>query len=508
MPVKYLTDQLSYPAWAGERYKKLDKFQRFLDGTIYEGLRYAFSDEYENGTQKYIPLRERRPSVIYNLPRIIVNRSTRLLFGGKHFPKLLTSDASTVGFLQSLVETSNLQAAMLETAFVGSIGSVAVFFCVYEGKFFYEIHNPRCCMPIFDAQRELEEVFIMYVLLGYDLKSAGYAIAPEDIQREFFFAKRFTKLEEIRYQPLKVEEFEDESSFTIDPNRSSRHNFGFVPGVWIKNLWPTYGVDGECTFSQILSVSVEIDYQLSQCGRGLKYNSDPQLLVKEPPGSPDQGPTVRSASNALFVGEDGDAKLLEISGQGQKAVLEYVKQLRQYSFEVASSSQKDPETSYGNMSGRAMEILEGELIGLAAGLRLTYGEMGLKPLLVKILRAAASLGLIASDPTKVKDFNLELYWGNWFDPTPVDLQQTETALSLALNGRRLYPAEARMLSASVWGVGNTDPKQLEERWPIPEVVEGVNDGNIRPTPETRLRTGGVAAVGAGGSDGRDAKVSS
>ena len=58
---------------------------------------------------------------------------------------------------------------------------------------------------------------------------------------------------------------------------------GFVPMVWIRNLPSgTDDVDGECTFEAAISTIMEMDYQLSQAGRGLKYASDPTLLIKEP----------------------------------------------------------------------------------------------------------------------------------------------------------------------------------------------------------------------------------
>jgi hypothetical protein len=477
MPVKYIVEQIQFPSWAGDRFKKLDIYQRFLDGKIYDHLQFPFYQEVEDGTQAYIPLRERRPSVIYNLCRLVVNRSSRLLFGGKHFPKFICPDKEAVEFIQRVKDKFNLQGAMLEAAYTGAIGSVGVFFSIIEENIAFEIINPRWCMPRFDKLCELEEVMIMYPVCGYDLYSCGYSIDEDDINEEFFFAKKLTKTEEIRFVPIKVDEYEKQSNLVIDKERSVVHDFGFVPGVWIKNLFPGEGVDGECTFSQILNSSVEIDYQLSQCGRGLKYNSDPQLMIKEPSGNSTlvtspmgnaDTPTIRSASNALFVGEEGDAKLLEISGAGQKAVLDYVKQVRQYALETVASSVKDAESSYGNTSGRAMEILEGDLVAFASVLRLTYGEKGLKPLVFKLLKAAKLKGWVNSDPTSDKDFDIELYWGNWFDPTPTDMSQTEIALDLAVKSKRLFMHEARMISAGMWDVGHSDPHKLEAQWPIPD----------------------------------------
>ena len=44
---------------------------------------------------------------------------------------------------------------------------------------------------------------------------------------------------------------------------------------------------------------IEIDYQLSQAGRGLKYSSDPTLWIKEPAGL--EGEVVRGAATAPDV---------------------------------------------------------------------------------------------------------------------------------------------------------------------------------------------------------------
>jgi hypothetical protein len=490
MPVRYITDHIQFPEWAGLRYKRLDILERFREGTIYDCLPYPFYQELDG--DNYIPLRDRRPSVIYNMASVVVTRSVSLLFSDKHWPVLHATDEDTFNFLQQTVNNSELQSAMLEAAYQGSLGSVLVLFVLNEGKYQYEVWNPKYCRPKFDAERELEEVFIMYPTYGYELAAVGFNIAPEDTDETFLYGKRVTTEEEIIYQPLRVDEFTEEADFK--EKSKATHELGFVPGVWIKNFPSTGGIDSDSTYGKILHFCVEIDYQLSQCGRGLKYNSDPQLLIKEPPGDSQLGlfsesqSRVRSASNALYVGTEGDAKLLEISGQGQKAVLEFVKQLRQYALETARGSKKDPEHAYGNMSGRAMEILDEDLIALASVFRLSYGESGLKPLLVKMLKAAAQQSLIASDPTEADDFALRLVWGNWFDPTPTDLLQTEEALDIAVKDRRLYMSEARMIAKSLWNVGHAEPEEVDKEYPIPPEPE---------LPELELQKQKLAVTGNG-----------
>src|SRR5881394_1891984 len=64
------------------RQKKLFILKKFLDNSIYDNL-IPFQVEYDGEGKggKYIKLVRRRPSAIYNLPKIIVNESTSLLFG-------------------------------------------------------------------------------------------------------------------------------------------------------------------------------------------------------------------------------------------------------------------------------------------------------------------------------------------------------------------------------------------------------------------------------------------
>ena len=109
------------------------------------------------------------------------------------------------------------------------------------------------------------------------------------------------------------------------------HALGFVPIAWIRNLSGGDDIDGECTFRAAIETQIEIDYQLSQAGRGLKYSSDPTLLIKEP--AADAGQMQRTADTALIVSEKGDAKLLEIGGTASAAVIAYVETLRKFAIE-------------------------------------------------------------------------------------------------------------------------------------------------------------------------------
>src|SRR6202453_1436011 len=135
---------------------------------------------------------------------------------------------------------------------------------------------------------------------------------------------------------------------------------------------------------------VEIDYQLSQVGRGLKYSSDPTLLLKNP-ALPD-GEFIKGARNALIVSEKGDAPLLELGGTASAAVIEYVRTLRELALESIHGNRASPERITAAQSGRALELLNQGLIWLADNLRTSYGEAGLLQLARLIVRASQTYG--------------------------------------------------------------------------------------------------------------------
>jgi hypothetical protein len=179
----------------------------------------------------------------------------------------------------------------------------------------------------------------------------------------------------------------------INFSRRVRHDLGFVPLVWIRNLpGGPDGIDGACTFRPAVETSIEIDYQLSQAGRGLKYSSDPMLMIREPAGP--QGDLVRGGGNALVLSENGDAKLLEIGGTASAAVIEYVRTLRELALEGVHGNRSSADRIAAAQSGRALELMNQGLIWLADNLRVSYGA-GILSLLRMIVLASQRCALVA-----------------------------------------------------------------------------------------------------------------
>ena len=437
-----------YPA----RQFTLDVYGRVLNGALYDHMPHGFHQEKtENGD--YVPLRDRRPGVRYNLCRLVVEDSVSLLFSEGHFPTPKSEDAATGAAAQALIKHGRLNAVMLEAATIGSVGSAAVQMQVLKAaegdgyRVFFKPFSTEFLTPRFSPQDpdRLAGIREQYKVKGADLAASGYGVAQDDLAEDFWFAREWDAVCETWITPWKVCDG-DAGAGRVDEARSVRHDLGFVPWVWIRNLpgrlklLPMGGgfggggaagysdIDGACTFEAAVETMIEIEYQLSQAGRGLKYSMDPTLLLKEP--ARDLGEFVKSPANALVVDAGGDAKMLEIGGSAFSVVLDYVRALREFALEAAHGSRADASRLSAAQSGRAMELMNQALIWLADRLRVSYGEGALLSLLRMALKAHETFPLVVGGEVLALERagGLSLSWPAWHMPTSRDLQEQATTV--------------------------------------------------------------------------------
>jgi hypothetical protein len=412
------------------RVRPLDILRRVLDGTFYDVLPYQFHEERSAGGE-YIPLRNRRPSVRYALCRVVVEDSVSLLFSEGHFPTIDCNDQNATTLLADVVKETRLNQVMIEAALRGAIGSVAVVLRLLRGRIFFDVLDTIYLTPSWDPEAPdmLLSVTERYKVAGTLLQVSGYDIPDPDI--DYWFMRRWDTQDELWFIPTPVT---DLSEPVLDQTRSVHHGLGFVPVVWIRNLpGPSSSNDpndGACTFRSAIETQIEIDYQLSQVGRGLKYSSDPTLLIKEPATTDSE--IVKGAGNALVVSQNGDAKLLEIGGTASAAVIEYVRVLREMALESVHGNRASADRLTAAQSGRALELMNQGLIWLADNLRISYGEIALLSLARMVLRAAQLYPLTVMgrqvsgiDPTA----RLSLKWPRWYPQTADDRQKDAQTLS-------------------------------------------------------------------------------
>ena len=432
-----------------ERTYRLDMLRRVLDGELYDVLPYPFSEE-RNRAGEYIPLRQRRPSARYNLCRLVVEDSVGLLFGEGRFPALQSEDEATRQALAALMKEGAWNAQLADAAIRGSIGSVAVVMRILRGRVFLDVIDSPFLTPTFDAEAPdtLVKLTEARKVKGRDLEEAGYTVPREQREAIFWYRREWGVDAETWYVPQPLAEAQEGKPPVVDEARTVRHPLGFVPALWLTNLPGGKAPDGECTFKAAIDTQIELEYLLSQGGRGLKYASDPLLMIREPAAA-DEKDIVRSAGNALIVSEKGDAKLLEIGGTATEAVLEHVRALRELALESLHGNRSNADKISAAQSGRAMELMNAPLISLADRLRVSYGEGGLLRLAQMVARASRAVPLSIGG-RQVRDLDPEgisLRWNGWFSPTEGDKLQQAQGLQ-TLTGAGLLSRETAVASVA------------------------------------------------------------
>lgn len=423
----------------------IDVLTRVLEGTIYDVLAYQFHEE-QNDAGEYIKQRERRPSVRTGLIRTVVDDSVSLLFSEGHFPAIQCDDEGLKDALAAVTKDAKLNQVLIDAATRGSVGSVAILVRFLSKRVFCDVLSTQYLTPTWNPQEPdtLLKVTELRKVTGAQLEAAGYTVPKDDATVLFWFQREWDATAETWFKPWKVTD--ENPSIVVDTERTTRHALGFVPVVWVKNLPGGDAIDGCPTFgAEAINTVIEADYQLSQAGRGLTYSSDPTLLIKEPASTGEGQPMVRSASNAIVVDKDGDAKLLEIDGTASEAVIRYVEKLREFALERMHGNRSNADKLSASQSGRALELMHQALIWLADRLRSSYGEGALLDIYRMIVAGSQKYPLTIKGKSYgqlAQGADLSLTWPAWFPPTAEDRNTLAQAVASHIDSGTMSPETA------------------------------------------------------------------
>lgn len=420
-----------------------------LDGTMYDVLGLEFHQERDQGGA-YNPIHTRAPSVRHGLCRTVVNDSVAMLFSEGHFPEIACKDEGCREALSAVIKDCQLPTAMIEGARWGSTGSVAFHVRALSSKVFVAPMRTTYLTPTWNPNDPDELILVteLYKVKGGDLRAMGYDIEPDTDAIDYWFKREWNATAENWFIPVRVSRENPALVPTvIDADRTVIHSLGFCPMVWVKNLPGGDDTDGTSTFDPIgISNEIEMDYQMSQGGRGLKYTSAPTTVIKtsDPKGAEHE----HVVGDAILLPENGDARHLEINGQAVAAVIEYCEGVRKLTLEALGGSRIDPDKLSAAQSGRAMEMLNHNLIQLADTMRAPYGEHALLTIIGMIRKIAKKMPLVLRDGEKVGNLGTEkvsLKWPPWYPPTYADQAQQATALS-TLKDKGLISTETAVAS--------------------------------------------------------------
>lgn len=497
-----IAKKIRYPNKTSERFKRLDAYDRLRAGTLYDHLQIPFETEYQHG--QYIPMLQRRPSKIWNGALMLTSQIAGLLFGDEQMPVVRTylgekpaeQDKSAEKAIQHLSESLNLDSVMDNVTDCASSGSCAVVIRATDDKEPYiEVIPGKECTPKFDPRnpKRMREFEQLYPTTGLALIEMGYEIPEEHLRDDYWFRLTIDSKEEVRYRPMLADKYErlgelDSDGTRIqwvrDEDNSWTHGFKKIPVLWIKA--PSRGVnklDGDCLYGNIVDILVGIDYDLSQIERGFRYTADPMLAIRRGEMSQgaiqisfdtedktrkdESGNIIKSASNVLDVETGGDAKLLEISGQGLDKFREFVKTMREWGLEIAGGMKADADSTKGTDSGRALEILYQNMILLLKRWRVALGNNGYVPLL-RLLLEGIQDGVLVVPGSEPIDPNttMRLVWQTWMTPTGADLAQTANAWQVLAGGSPKNPVailpRSTVSRMAAGNLGMTDTSSIIE----------------------------------------------
>lgn len=445
----------------------------------------------------YIPLRSRRPSTPYRLPRVMVKAFTNLVFGMGRFPDFLVSgDSDTQDFVQTLSKEMSLPVKMMRARNIGgSCGTTGLSWCFRHGKPRVQVHNGR---NLYVHEWEDREMLIpKHVTEMYQYPVDEWDPAKKKYMRNMYWYRRdWTPDVDAVFMPMRVDQKDGQTEFQPDPDKSNIHNDGLIHFEWIQNTESDDdSEDGMPDYEGLYESFDTLDLLLSVITRGAVLNLDPTLMLKLDPDLVQRFGVKKGSDNALNVGLDGDAKYLELGGQSITAGVSLFNAKRRSILEVAQCVIPDPDQISANgQSSVAMKMLYAPMLAAADERRERYGVPMCRMLknMADVARAGmnvvsvtdntsgeekdmqGSLALpprvthepvLDEDGVKTGEENVtkedrhpgeggdvEPQWPPYFPPTPADQTATITMLSTAVGQKPVLSTQtAAELAAAALG---------------------------------------------------------
>jgi hypothetical protein len=272
------------------RAKRIDTYQRYFDGSIYDG-KPDFLD-----ISRDEPFNERKPCVIYPGVRNAVESFTSMCVGEGRFPTItsLTSeddseldprfglneaDSKTLDAgIKKINAQSRLPAVsvqLLERAL--NSGTACPLVSVQDGRLKVTELDPKNCTPTFEADGETcAKVEVSYRYVDDVQNDKG-----EWEKRVYQYRRVIDKELDTVYEPVEIRNENDRPIPTKEKKGGKyRHGFGFCPVHWYRFLDVTSdasAIDGRPIHWGLASLCDSINFGLSQRHGAAMYSGDPQL---------------------------------------------------------------------------------------------------------------------------------------------------------------------------------------------------------------------------------------
>lgn len=435
-----------------------------LYDSYYECRQYAGLMPWDNSTAAdggYVPVKQRAPRINIAFAKLLVSRLGSKLIGRRTFPEFkIAEDPDTEEYLRVVIQSSGLRAMLAEPIRRElSSGSVLIRFAIVNGKWKVEHYLAKWCYPVFDANKELEEVTIKYIF--DDEKDRD----KDGVPKKKWFRMDLGKFRDILYDNPEYKKGDVDPVFT--PVAMAEHNLGFVQAEFMRTADMPNKTDGPSLIADILEFIDELNYSFSQSSQAIQYNQDPQLVLT---GIEEEelAELIRSAMKAWTLGKEGKAEFLEAGMTGVEAADKLRTSMRLNIQDIARVILLDPEKVLGHaQSGKAMEVLHGPMVELIEELRPQL-EKHLTNLVLKMaitnLMFAEQGALVPvgiPDGFKIKSLGVLVAWPEIFPPTMEDIQKKISIAIQAANASIISRKSMTKWVAKDFGIENIEEELAE-----------------------------------------------
>ncbi len=445
------------------RSPRLEKIASYLSSSQHD--QKMDWDEADSCSDRYVPIKERKPKVIYPLTTIITDRLAPKLLGKSMFPNfLIEEDPDTQELIRLLIKQTQYRSKMLSMSKPWlAYGSAFMRFKLVAGLPVVETYESRFCYPKFDNAGELKEVKVQYVFEDEeDLDERG-----KPTQK--WYRLDLTPTKDVLYDnPPYQQDVEPLFKVVAENN----HDLGFVQGEWFKTSDTKHSPDGDSLVEPILDFEDALSYNLSQSDRATSYGMDPQAVFKGMDEEELEN-LIKSSDKGWNVGREGEASFLEVSGSGLDQAEKTENRFDTKVQDITRVLMLDPEKIVGSaQSAKAMEVMHGPMLDLIDELR-PHLEKGMIRFLTKLTLALVIYNkrgaelLLQMPPQYIPtSLDIDAAWGEVFPKTLEDLQKKVNTILQATNNNVLSR--------------QTGLERLQKEFEVEDIEEEVRRINTQP----------------------------
>lgn len=416
------------------RYREMARLESYFDGSQYD-----CNPKLKPWTDDSVPMRERRPDIVYPLPKAAVNQAVRFALGDGKFPKLRveqseTEDEFAPELAVTLEESKALTKSIDDMASKSCLASATrtamrrglsartacLTLSIRNGRFRFEHPSAKDCIPYFADGDPLSPVTGMTVVKQYDDIEADRQGRPQHKRK--FFRRDYTDTHIIEFQPAEV--FPGKRIDWIERERIA-HDLGECPVIWVPNMAfaGCEGIDGVSLFDGLLDEFDALNRALSQRHHALEILGVPQpwesgVKKGEEPGAVGRtaapAPTEKRAPSGYsspsevqdgarkagarhiwtYRGENAKAGLIETTGKAFEVVSRHIDDIRSRLLEAMDVILLDPTAvaGKGDMSAKALALMYAPMLALVDELREWWWEHCIRPAIEMMLRIVERRG--------------------------------------------------------------------------------------------------------------------